>query len=143
MTTKWDQVKSDPMPQLCQIPSEAVDPHYVRATLEPAAHVTLSARINSMAAFTLVDSGATGIFMHQIFARDCGAEVKLKLIPREVRVIDCRVINSGLITHEALVQLEIGGHREVIMADITNTGRYPCILGTPWLVRHNPTIRWS
>lgn len=29
------------------------------------------------------------------------------------------------------------------MADLTNTGQYPCVLGTPWLVRHEPTIRWA
>ena len=34
-------------------------------------------------------------------------------------------------------------HQETLIADITNTKRYPCVLGTPWLVRHDPTIRWS
>lgn len=126
-----------------QVPGGTPAPHYLRATIEPAAHLTLNARINSVATTTLVDSGATGVFMHQNFARDCGAEVKRKLVPREVRVIDGRVINSGLITYEATVQLEVGDHREVVVADITNTGRYSCILGTSWLVRHDPTIRWS
>lgn len=71
-----------------------------------------------------MDSGATGIIMHQDFAQKCGAKVRSKWVPREVRVIDGRVINSGLITHRAIFELEIGNHREIIIADLTNTGRY-------------------
>lgn len=117
-------------------------PSYLRATIEQGSHVTLEAQLNSRGATALVDSGATGIFMHPQFAQDCQAEIKAKAIPREVRVIDGRMINSGLITHEASVELQVGDHREWLTADITNTGRYPCVLGTPWLVRHDPTIRW-
>jgi hypothetical protein len=41
------------------------------------------------------------------------------------------------------MELIVGDHREILVADITNTGRYHCIFGIPWLVRHDPTIRWS
>lgn len=111
--------------------------------MDPGVHLTLNATINSLPATTLVDSGATGVFIHPLFARKCHAEIRPKLVPREVRVIDGRIINSGLITHEAVVELQVENHHERLTADITNTGRYPCILGTPWLVRHDPTIRWS
>jgi len=53
------------------------------------------------------------------------------------------MINLGLITHEAIVELGVGDQRELLVFDITNTGRYSCILGTPWLVRHDPTIQWA
>lgn len=111
--------------------------------MDPGAHLTLNAKINDLEALTLVDSGATGVFMHPTFALKCNAIIQTKKVPREVRVIDGRVINSGLITHEAQVELVIGDHRETLVADITNVGRYACILGTPWLTRHDPTIRWS
>lgn len=117
-------------------------PSYLRATMEQGSHVTLEAQLNSRRATALVDSGATGIFMHPQFAQNCQAEIKAKAIPREVRVIDGRMINSGLITHEASVELQIGDHREWLTADITNIGRYQCVLGTPWLVHHDPTIKW-
>lgn len=126
-----------------QVLGETLSPHYLRATFEPTAHLTLNACINAVPTTALIDSGATGIFMHQDFARHCGAEIKQKALPREVRVVDGRVISSGLITHEATMQLEVENHHEVVVADITNTGRYSCILGTSWLVRHDPTIRWS
>lgn len=115
----------------------------MRATIDPEAYLTLKAEINGLAASTLVDSGATGIFMHPTFARECKAEVRPKLIPREVRLIDGRAINSGLITQEVTVDIQVGSHKEKLVADITNTGHYACILGTPWLSRHDPTIRWS
>ena len=124
-------------------PIHSPTPLYLRATIDPGVHLTLNAQINSQVATTLVDSRATRIFMNSKFAQDCQAMIKAKEVLREVRAINGRVINSGLITHEAIVELKVGNHRETLIADITNTGRYPCVLGTPWLVRHNPTIRWS
>lgn len=103
----------------------------------------MNVHMNNVSAVALVDSGATGVFMHPDFAKRCNATIRLKATPREVRVIDGRVISSGLITHEATVDLAVGGHQEKLLADITNTGRYNCILGIPWLARHDPTIRWS
>ena len=113
---------------------------YLRATMDLEAHLILQAHINSISTLALIDSRATGIFMHPSFAQQCKAKIRQKVRPREVRVIDGRIINSGLMTQEATFQLQIGDHREECVADITNIGRYPCILGTPWLVHHDPTI---
>ena len=124
-------------------PIHSLTPLYLHATIDPKVHLTLNAQINSQAATALVDSRATGIFMNSKFAQDFQAMIKAKEVPREVRVIDGKVINSGLITHEAIVELKVGNHRETLIADITNTRRYPCVLGTPWLVCHDPTIWWS
>ena len=85
-------------------------PLYLSATIDPGVHLTLNAQINSQVATTLIDSGATGIFMNSKFAQDCQAMIKAKEVPREVRVIDGRVINLGLITHEAIVELKVGNH---------------------------------
>lgn len=67
----------------------------------------------------------------------------MKSIPREVRVINARVINSGLITHKVVVELVVGNHREEFVVDVTNTRRYAFVLGIPWLVKHNLLIRWT
>ena len=128
------------------IPREAqggLDLLYLHATLDPDAHMTLNAEINSVPSLTLVDLGATEIFMHPSFVEQCNAVLQLKAVLHEVRVIDGRMISYGLITHEAIVELIIGNHRERLVADVINIGRYPCILGIPWLIRHDPTIRWS
>ena len=116
---------------------------YLCATVNPDVHLTLDAQVNSLKALTLVNSKATGVFMHPTFIKQCKAVIRCKVTPREVWVIDRRVINSGLITHQAQVELVIGSHSKILLADITNIGWYACILGTPWLICHNPTIRWS
>ena len=129
------------LPQLADEPTPT--PIFLRATTDPEGHLTMDAKINSLAALTLVDSGATGMFMHPDFAAQCNTLIWPRSVPREVRVIDGRMINSGLITHQAEVRMIVGNHSETLVADITNTARYACILGTPWLSCHVPTIRWS
>lgn len=136
--SKWDLIDEDVASQQQRGPCM---PHYLHATTKLGAHPTVNARINSLPTITLVDSGATGIFMHQDFAQDCGAKIRPKLTPQEVWVIHNHVINSGLIIHEATMELTVGSQREEIVANLTNIGRYSCILGTPWLVQYNPTIR--
>lgn len=123
--------------------SQLQDPIDLRAANDSDLYLKLDTQINSRAATALVDPGVTRVFMHPKFARDCKAEIKTKMVPREIRVIDGRITNSGLITHEAIVELQIGSHCEIITTDITNTGHYPCVLGTLWLICHDPTIRWS
>ena len=120
-------------------------PLYLRATVDPEAHLTLEALLdrNPSPTSVLVDSGATGVFMHPDFARARHLPTRLKAVPREVRVIDGRTISSGLITHEVVTTIVIGQHSETLSFDLTNTGRYSCILGTPWLVKHDPGIGWS
>ena len=84
-------------------PELGSDLHYLRATLDPRAHLPLEAEVNGMAALALVDSSATRIFIHPQFAQECGAVVRPREYLHKVRVINGRVINSGLITHEASV----------------------------------------
>ena len=111
--------------------------------LNSDAHLTLDAQIDSLKALTLVILGAIGVFMHPTFAKQCKAVVRRKVTPREVWVIDGRVINSSLIAHQVQVELVIRSHKKILLADITNTGRYACILGTSRLICHDPTISWS
>lgn len=119
---------------------EAIGPSYLRATIDPEAHLTLDARINSVPVVTLLDSEATGIFMHPNFAQECQVVIRPKKRPREVQVIDGKVINLGIIIEEGNVELQVEDHQEVCVADITSTGRYPCILGIPWLTCHDPIV---
>ena len=77
--------------------------HYLRATLNPGAHLNLKAKINGVVALALVDFGAIGIFLHLHFVQECGAVVSPREYPCEVKVIDRRIINFGLITHEVSV----------------------------------------
>jgi len=62
-------------------PKEGLDPLYLCATIDLRAHVTLEAEVNFVAALTLVDSGATGVFMHPKFAKQCNAILQPKMTP--------------------------------------------------------------
>ena len=120
-----------------------LDTTFLRATGEPGMHLTLNAKFDALMATALINLGTMGIFIHPKFAKECNAIQRPKDIPREVRMIDGRVISSKLITHEATIKMTIGDHEEILVADITNTGKYPCILGIPWLTSHDPTIWWA
>lgn len=91
----------------------------------------------------LVNSGATRVLMHPDFVKHCNATMRLRSTLQEVRVIDDQTINFGLITHETNIDLIVDKRQEKLFADITNTGRYDSILSTPWLLRHDLTIRLS
>lgn len=83
---------------------------HLRAMIDPESHLILDCTINLVKAHSLIDSGATGIFVNPQFVKECHAEIRTKAVPREVRVIDGRMINSGLITKEAILTLCIGQH---------------------------------
>lgn len=112
---------------------------YLQST-NPGAYLTLHVTINLFKALILIN---TGVFMHYKFEEIYNAITRLKDSSRNVWVIDGRVINFGLITHQARVELFIKNHHETLLAEITNTRHYAWTLGMPWLVCHDPTIRWS
>lgn len=109
------------------------EPLFLCTTTNPGTHLTLAVEANGRPATLLVDSGATGVFIHSTFATTSHTTITAKSASREIRVIDGLVIKTGLITHEATFQLVVGDHIETVTADITSTGRYNLVLGTPQL----------
>ena len=89
---------------------DAQDLLYLHAIIDHEAHVTLDVEINNLAALTLVNSEAIGIFMHPRFVEKCNAILLFKVAPREVKVIDGPIINSGLIMHKTIVEVVVGDH---------------------------------
>ena len=91
----------------------------------------------------MIDSGATGSFIDDSFIQNHKIPIVKKLIPIELNVIDGRPISSGKITHNTIkLQMYYSNHCENIILDITSLGKYPIILGIPWLKQHNPYIDW-
>ena len=94
--------------------------------------------------FAMIDSGATSCFIDIGFIKKHDLTLAPKEVPRVVETVDGRSIASGPVTHETpLIQLQIGQHQEKIVFDAIQIGRYPVILGLPWLARHEPSIKWS
>ena len=104
------------------------------------------ARISGRHLRAMIDSGATGNFMTRKVADAQGFRMKLKAEPYPLMVVDGEPIssNNGMVTHETvpLVVVMLNGHREMIQFDIVHMDNHACILGVPWLKKHNPEIDW-
>ena len=61
--------------KFAKAPEVTIDFLYLRATIDPNAHLTLDAQINSLKALTLINLEATGLFMHPTSAKQCKAVV--------------------------------------------------------------------
>ncbi|KFY06458.1 hypothetical protein V491_08615, partial [Pseudogymnoascus sp. VKM F-3775] len=93
----------------------------------------------------MIDSGATGDFMTQKVAKAKGFKVRLKTKPYPLTVADGELIsgNNGMVTHETVpLEMTLHGHKERIRFDIMPIGNFACILGMPWLMKHNPCVDW-
>lgn len=73
MIPQWEMVNN--YEETLRLKDKAKTSLCLCATIDLGAHLTLDAVINSMVATTLIDSGATGMFMHPQFAQRCGAEI--------------------------------------------------------------------
>jgi hypothetical protein len=62
---------------------------------------------------------------------------------RQVEVIDGRPIESGDITHIAIVRMNIQEHKEQLPMFITKLGHYSIVLGIPWLRLHDVAVRFA
>jgi len=72
----WRDLQSEmhPSSSIVDFPKDPVnklDPLYLRATIDLGAHLILDAEVNSLAALTFVDLGATGVFMYPKFIEQC------------------------------------------------------------------------
>ena len=65
------------------------------------------------------------------------------LNPIPVYNVDGTCNSAGDITHCAKIVIDFQGHREMVVAEITNLGRHQMILGYTWLKHHNPDIDWE
>jgi len=87
---------------------------------------------------TLLDSGATGLFMDMTFAKEKGFKMEKMKRPLLVKNMD-RTVNVGrAITHQVECNMFFKGHVERVRIDICNLGKMEVILGMPWLAAHNP-----
>ena len=141
---------------LCLIPlqknknsSEIPDDAYVQS-IRPAREINLSIRIalftqrqNFTQTDTLLDSGANTIFIDKTWAETH----KVPLIPLRnpipVYNVDGTRNSARSITHSVELVIEFQGHREKVMAEVTDLGKNPFILGFLWLQHHNAEIDWT
>ncbi|SGY15941.1 BQ5605_C012g06708 [Microbotryum silenes-dioicae] len=92
---------------------------------------------------TLINSGATLLFIDDSFVSCHGLVRCPHLTPIPLFVINGLPIASGHVTHFVRLTITLGGHSQVIQANVMQLGTYPLVLGTPWLRFFNPSINWA
>lgn len=89
----------------------------------------------------LVDSGATSNFINHRFVDKHHLPTQPRAFPLPVQDIDGRRL--GVLDKEVNGKLRMGNHEENITFDVAPTGRYPLVLGLPWMKTHEPSIQWK
>jgi len=121
----------------------------IRRTLKPLREVWLEIGIEKLdnhegiTVKTLLDSGATGIFIDKKFVEEYGFRLEKLDQPVEVKNVNGTSNSGGNITHELECNVFYRGHHERLRMDVCNLERTKMILGMPWLAAHNPEINWE
>ena len=91
----------------------------------------------------LLNSKANTIFIDRKWAQI--RKILLLLLPNPILVynMDGTRNSAGDITHCAEIVIDFQGHREKVVAKITDLSRHQMILGYTWLKHHNSDIDWE
>ena len=94
-------------------------------------------------AVAMVDSGATGLFMNEQFAKENGlCQLQLKRLLK-VYNIDGTLNHSGSIREFAPMVITVDSHKHWVDFLITDLEKENLILGLLWLRRVNPKVDWT
>jgi hypothetical protein len=105
---------------------------------------TLSAHDIRIDTHALVDCGCTGIaYINEEFARQDNVPRYQLKNPKTVEVIDGHPISSGDITEHVHIECTIGDHHETLVAYMASLGRFPLLLGIPWLKKHDVSVNFA
>ena len=91
----------------------------------------------------LIDSGATGCYIHQAFANSHKIPSVPIAFPIEVKNVDGTLNKSGHITHKSNIDILVDGLHMEQEVHVTNLGKHRLILGLPWLRTWNPEVDWE
>jgi hypothetical protein len=106
--------------------------------------IKLQGRFKSTNNAAMIDSGATGLFLHQDFVKRHRIFTRALIHPITLYNIDGSVNTAGRITHSAKLLTTVDKNQpQMLEYLITNLGSEDIILGLPWLRRVNPNIDWQ
>ena len=91
---------------------------------------------------TLLDSGCTRTVIDRKFAKEKDLPIHKLPILIPVYNADSTFNNRGSISEFALLELQIGEHKEQIAMALSNLSTHNIFLGHDWLKKHNPKINW-
>ena len=104
--------------------------------------VTLHMNGRKVETIALVDSGATGIFINRVFAKE--HNLRIHNLWKEIAVmnVDGTKNQDSSIREYVTANLEVKGRQKDTQFLVTALGMQKVILGYPWLVEANPKINW-
>jgi hypothetical protein len=91
----------------------------------------------------LINSGATGGFIHEHLVEERGMEREPLPLPFPVYNANGMLNHGGQITHVVRLRITVQDHTEVFPFAITDTGKSDVIIGYNWLRKHNPELDWE
>src|SRR5258708_19686404 len=97
----------------------------------------------SITTSTLLDSGATGMFISWDFMWRHQLETTPLPQPVLLHNVDGSANEHGSIMEEVHALLHFGQHSERAQFPVTNLGRQSVIIGHPCLSHHNPELDWA
>ena len=130
--------------QSCSIPDNAriCSLNLCEITL-PIEIAPLRHRNHLMHTKALLDSGANTIYIDRSYAQKIRLPLTPLPNPLPVYNVDRTRNAAGDMTHCAEIIIQFPGHREKVIAEVTDLGRNQMILGYMWLRHHNPEIDWT
>src|SRR5258707_878205 len=96
----------------------------------------------SVSTSTLLDSGATGMFINWSFVQKHQLETTSLPQPVLVRNVNSSPNENGSVTEEVHVTLRFGRHSERAHLAVTNLRQQTVIIGHSWLTLHNLEVDW-
>src|SRR5260221_9821690 len=112
-------------------------------SLNVQVELTSLTSLTSVSTSTLLDSGATSLFINQSFVQ----KHQLETIPLPQPVLMCNVDGSanenGSVTEEVHITLHFGHHSKRAHLAVMNLGQQTVIIRHSWLTLHNPEVDWA
>ncbi|KAJ8469029.1 hypothetical protein ONZ45_g17034 [Pleurotus djamor] len=91
----------------------------------------------------LLDSGASGLFIHPNYVEKCGFSTRPLSSPIPVYNVDGTMNQEGSIREVVDLVLRYKDHSERALFAVTNIGKQDIIVGYSWLKEHNPEVNWQ
>lgn len=89
----------------------------------------------------MIDSGATGLFIDEEFAKELGLKMYRKRAPVKLTLFNGELAKP--ITHSIYLNMQFDGITQKLKFEVTTLSHYALVLGLPWLKMYNPMIDWT
>src|SRR5258705_12116778 len=112
-------------------------------TLNMSIELQTTTSLCSISTSALLNSGATGMFVNQVFAQKHKLETRPLPNPVPVHNIDGTPNENGSIMEEVKAILQYGQHTEKAHLAVTNLGWQTIIIRHSWLTHPNLEVDWA